>query len=457
MLAEPSKRQATPETAYQRVCIDLPGEAVRCWRSNDKVEVILRKHRDVILQFKMKAGSTYTVESEPNPVLRAASAGRPHESILSQRDFYNARDKKLVEARLKQKVHFQDGEQLHLWVGREFNGVLLVKRGDEVAGRFEPNVFDAFPYGSDPKTKPAPMIVVVDSTTPDAGTSRSASGSTETMHVLEVRRDLGSLPDDLADFFKKGGEETAIDTRKLMTRNWLWAQITGAVAFFDSNKAWIRELWAQKFLITKVKDKAYIIFKGNHKLREHMKGTRYLSENSKIIAISAGAGTLKGAHKAAWDASKGSFKGAPGWAVMFTIGLDVAEWLADYEARDPTSGRSKRDFFDLGAKIFTDVAWAALGAWIGSFLVAGLSSMWTLHIGAALGAGAILGGVVIIGAVLVAIGVGLGLAWFDARLGVTQKLAHGARAGAAYLDAKFSTDYHDYQSSVDEMLLRGMP
>lgn len=446
MLAEPSKRQAAPETAYQRVCIDLPGEAVRCWRSNDKVEVILRKHRDIILQFKMKAGSTYTVESEPNPVLRAASAGRPHESILSQRDFYNARDKKMIEARLKQKIQFQDGEQLHLWVGREFNGVLLVKRGDEVVGRFEPNVFDAFPYGSDPKAKPAPMIVVVDSTTPNSGTIRRAPESTETMHVLEVRRGLGSLPEDLADFFKKGGEETAIDTSKLMTRNWLWAQITGTVAYLDSNKAWIRELWTQKFLITKVKDKAYIVFKGNHKLREYLKGTRYLSDNSKVVAISAGAGTLKGAHNAAWDASKGSFKGTAGWAVVFTISLDVAEWLSDYEARNPRTGRPKRDFFDLGAKIFTDVAWAALGAWIGSVAT---SVILTLT------GGAILGAVVVVGAIAAAVLVGYGLAWLDSKFGITATIAETARNSAAHLDQKFPNDYANYQSSVHEMLSQG--
>lgn len=446
MLAEQTKRQATPETGYQRVCIDLPGEAVRCWRSSEKVEVILRKHRDVILQFKMKPASTYTVESEPNPVLRAGSPGRPHESILSQRDFYNARDKKLVEARLKQKVHFQDGEQLHLWVGREFNGVLLVKRGDEVVGRFEPNVFDPFAYGSNPKAKPAPMIVVVDSTTPDAGTSRSTPGSTETMHVLEVRRNLGSLPDDIADFFKKGGGETAVDTSKLMTRNWLWAQITGTIAYLDSNKAWIRELWTQKFLITKVKDKAYIIFKGNHKLREYLKGTRYLSDNSKVVAISAGAGTLKGAHKAAWDASKGSFKGAAGWAVVFTISLDVAEWLSDYEARNPNTGRPKRDFFDLGAKIFTDVAWAALGAWIGSVAT---SIILTLT------GGAILGAVVVVGAIAAAVLVGYGLAWLDSKFGITTTIAETARNSAAHLDKKFPNDYSNYQSSVHEMLSQG--
>jgi hypothetical protein len=47
----------------QDVCIDLPGEAVKCWRSSDHIKVILRKHRDVIFDVNLSKGTTYTVES----------------------------------------------------------------------------------------------------------------------------------------------------------------------------------------------------------------------------------------------------------------------------------------------------------------------------------------------------------------------------------------------------------
>ena len=457
ILSELSKPPAVPEPDTQTVCIDLPGETVRCWRSKDKLDVILRKHRDVIFQFKLKPGATYTVHSEPaDPFERPPINGRERESLFSRRDFYNVRNKKLVEARLKHRVTFADGERLHLWVGREFNGVLVVKQGEQVIGRYRPNALAPFNYGPDPKAKPAPLIVVLDASHPPAAAPASAppagtADDVQTMHIVEVTPGLGVLPDEVADFFKKGGEDTAVDTGKLMTRNWLWAQITGGVAYVGDNLHWIRELWSQKFMLSKVKDKAYIIFKGNHKLREFLKGTRYLADNPAVVAISAGAGTIRGAHKAAWEATKGAFKGAAKFALVLTITLDFAEWLADYEERDPKTGKPKRDFYDLGAKIFTDVAWAAMGAALGS------AGMALVGIPLALKFGVAFVGVIAVGGVAAAVITGLGLAWLDSQIGITPKFATMAREAAQYLDSKYPRDYSDYQSSVDEMLLRGMP
>jgi hypothetical protein len=89
----------------QEVCINLPGEAVQCWRSSDRIKVILRKHRDVIFNINLGSGKTYTVES-------------------SESDFYNARDKKLVRPGANNKLTFKDGERFHLWVKRDFKGFL---------------------------------------------------------------------------------------------------------------------------------------------------------------------------------------------------------------------------------------------------------------------------------------------------------------------------------------------
>jgi hypothetical protein len=120
----------------QDVCIDLPGESVKCWRSSDNIRVILRKHRDVIFDINLSKDAIYTVESTS--------------------DFYSPREKKLSK-----KASFFDGEHLHLWVSREFRGCLILKLNDAVIGQYEVNKLDMVNYGSDPKTKPEPLLVVL--------------------------------------------------------------------------------------------------------------------------------------------------------------------------------------------------------------------------------------------------------------------------------------------------------
>jgi len=100
-------RLSSTSPDLQEVCIDLPGEAVRCWRSGDKIRVVLKKHRDVFFDINLKTGATYTVESAT--------------------EFYFPRTKKLAK-----KAQFQDGERLHIWVGRDFKGVLLLKQGSSL-------------------------------------------------------------------------------------------------------------------------------------------------------------------------------------------------------------------------------------------------------------------------------------------------------------------------------------
>ncbi len=132
-----AKTAASADTkTSQEVCIDLPGESVQCWRSNDNIKVILRKHRDVFFEINIKQGTSYTVES------------------IS--DFYCPRDKKLLK-----KTTFQDGERLHLWIGREFKGKLVLKKNTTVIGTFEANKLDSKKYDADPKTKPEPLMVVM--------------------------------------------------------------------------------------------------------------------------------------------------------------------------------------------------------------------------------------------------------------------------------------------------------
>ena len=129
-------KTATPSPLKsQEVCIDLPGESVQCWRSSDNIRVVLRKHRDVFFDIHLTPGASYTVESV--------------------QEFYCPRDKKLVK-----RATFQDGERFHLWVGREFQGTLVLKSSSKVLSTFEPNKLDTKKYGADPKVKPEPLMVI---------------------------------------------------------------------------------------------------------------------------------------------------------------------------------------------------------------------------------------------------------------------------------------------------------
>lgn len=121
---------------FQEVCIDLPGEKVQCWRSSDRVRVILRKHRDVIFDVNLKSNAIYSVESKT--------------------EFYSPREKKLLK-----KALFFDGERFNIWIGRNFKDKILLKLNDAVVGSYYINELDSKQYSGDPKVKPEPFMVVI--------------------------------------------------------------------------------------------------------------------------------------------------------------------------------------------------------------------------------------------------------------------------------------------------------
>lgn len=137
-------KQSTQPSRSQQTCIDLPGEQVQCWRSSDKLTVILRKHRDVILEMNLGKDKKYTVESTGS-------------------DFYHADAKKLIAGRGGAGILFNDGERLHLWISRDFKGEFLLKSSGQVMMKFEPQQLDAQQYGRDPSIKPVPIIVALGS------------------------------------------------------------------------------------------------------------------------------------------------------------------------------------------------------------------------------------------------------------------------------------------------------
>lgn len=134
-MATTNRNKNTAQT-MQCVNIDLPGQAVKCWRSSDNIQVVLRKHRDVIFDINLQEGMRYIIESNA--------------------DFYCPASKKLLR-----RLDFNDGERCHIWVGREFNGSLILKSVGKILGTYQVNQLDAKSYGANSKVKPEPLMVIM--------------------------------------------------------------------------------------------------------------------------------------------------------------------------------------------------------------------------------------------------------------------------------------------------------
>jgi hypothetical protein len=123
-----------------RQYIDLPGDipAEKIWPNVNNI-IQLRKHRDVMIDIKLGNGATYTV---------VADKGR----------FYDPKRKLNIT-----KMTFQDGEPLHLWVGRYFFGNLIIKHGDKEIGRYPISKMDCTLgcRNDNPQAKPAPVMIIL--------------------------------------------------------------------------------------------------------------------------------------------------------------------------------------------------------------------------------------------------------------------------------------------------------
>jgi hypothetical protein len=474
----------------QQVCIDLPGEVIQCYIHKSKLEILLRKHRDVVFDLKLFKGASYTVEAEKS-------------------DFYNVRDKQIVQVAKKQKVTFSDGEQMHLHVGRNFEGNLVLKSNGKVLGRYQPNGLDKKSYGDDPYKKPEPLSIVMHNapSAPNAIALASSpitasannpfaltgsitnidvllkqtvwidplqqmipsQGEDQTMHVVEIIS-KENAPPEVLQFFMDGGEAFELDANKVLTQNWILSQVFGAQAYMIDNRAWAKELMGTKFRLQRIKHKAgiknYIVFKGHAGLRKLMNASKYALTNTKIVKITAGAGSVAQTATTARNAMNDSVKvfakeggktvfKAGGIAVLFTIGMDTAEWYKDY-SETGADGKPKKDFTDLFTKIGLDIVKAGLSAAIASAIVA------TLLTGAALLAGITVGSItlVVVGTILVAVGVGYLLDLADKKLGqlygeedTTALLSKLFKKAAYYLEEKLPKEeiYKGYGGSFDAL------
>lgn len=205
--------------------------------------------------------------------------------------------------------------------GTHIHSQAAIEKNGQLIAQYEPNEIDPFTCtAQNPEGKPAPLIVSIQmpsATSAAMQGSRSVSAELledmQTMHVIEVKNLGTEVPKQILDFFASGGEQTAIDTNGVVTRNWLLGQLVGTSIYGLENQKWIRELNGQKFYLKKRIRKngqaVYdVIFTGNHKIRELLKGTRYLADNPAVLTITNGAGIANGIRHAAWNATKSTFK-----------------------------------------------------------------------------------------------------------------------------------------------------
>jgi hypothetical protein len=460
-----------PET--QRVCIDLPGEKIRCVVHKPNLQIMLRKHRDVVFDIKLFKGMQYTIEAD-------------------QSDFYNARDKKLVEFKKKQLVTFKDGERMHLHLGRNFTGSLTLKAAGKVMGRWSPSELDTNRYDDEPETKLAPLMVVMKNdqgaAPATAGTSQTAGDplgisnnwklaaipksyldepiplgrqlATHAAHepphptVAVVDVDAKSMPARIADHFSNGGGKSGlmdIDTNDVMTRNWLYGQMTGAAAYAKDNWSWLRNSINKtadgsfKLVSAKISyatGKARVYFTGYSKMNPVFGPGGHGSGNAKILQIYAGVGSSASSFKAATMSIVGTLKANALISFIFGAATSYAEWQED----------AAKDGYDLVAAWITGLIKTLVTAAIVAILVAAF--VFAVIAGAKIALGALIIGGLTIGLSFV---VGYGVEAVDKRIGRGVSGDPKNTDGSAYFVAPWLRDVGKAISENWDYLKSKMP
>ncbi|SEB03443.1 hypothetical protein [Alkalimonas amylolytica] len=139
----------------------------------------------------------------------------------------------------------------------------------------------------------------------------------------------------------------------------------------------------------------YIIFKGNHRARQVIKGTRYLASNTSLIKMAVGKEGLKQSAKSGFLVS-----------VIFSLSLHSIQWLFEDEYR----------WTNWLAGISTDLVKIAIAGAAGYFAALGAASLSIALVGGTIAVVPLAAGVI------AAIIVGVALNYADEHFQVTQRL-----------------------------------
>lgn len=372
--------KSTLALTKQTVCIDLPGETVSCWRSTDKVQVILRKHRDVIFDLKLTSDRKYTVESTGS-------------------DFYHADKKKLIAGKGRQRVLFNDGERLHLWISREFKGELLLKLEGKVLIRVDPAKLDETKYDELPASKPDPIVVSIGESRQAPAENRKSTllkldklelSSRQSQHRLNsapidedcplvcvIETNLKGAPAAVVKAIENDGGNSGlvdVDPFDVATRNWITGQLTGAAAYVVDNWGWLRESLDgrthQGFKLVSakihyVRGQARFYFSGYSKHNKIFGPGGFGSGHKHIMTIFGGVGKVGTVLKSTAKGILGTFKNCALVSFIFNSGVSFLEWKAD----------ASKDGYDLFATLMMNAIKAVVVAAIVAPLVAAIMAL----------------------------------------------------------------------------------
>lgn len=439
-MTESSNEMATITRGTQQVCIDLPGEAVRCVVHKPHLQVILRKHRDVVFDIDLGAGGSYSVEADKS-------------------DFYCVRDKKLVT--VGESIGFEDGERLHIWVSRQFRGHLTLKRGGSVVARYEPNRLDSSTYDEEPTTKPSPLLVMMkrEASAPKASLMHGGVKATEyagiplrnpihppgspllsttqwslvplpdlyrSYPVVPVNPDqdrsyptvaivdatLEGVPQQVAE--QLASSETGaveLDTDDEAIRNWIYGQLVATSAYAGDNWSWLRHSIERKpngdFRLVRarvhyVQGKARIYFSGYSRSNPVFGPGGHGPGNSKVVQIYAGVGSRSSVIRSAAKSVTGTLKGNALFSLVFGSAIAYAGWRVD----------TYKDGYDLAASILMVVLKVLVVALTTAAIVAIAIAVGMIAAGGAVAALVVGGLTILVGLVL-----GYSLDVLDRRVG----------------------------------------
>jgi hypothetical protein len=128
---------------------------------------------------------------------------------------------------------------------------------------------------------------------------------------------------------------------------------------------------------------------------------------------------------------------------VFSITLDTAEWLNDYEQRDPATGKPKKDLVDLVTKVGVNLVKLGLATVLGVVVMSLAGMALAASTSLSLPMIAIVVGTVAVGAL-----VGVGLEYLDKKIGLTQSAAGYVREATIYLEGKIPKDYKNYTKTL---------
>lgn len=389
-------RPLIQHTAY----IDLPGEPVECW-ADTELKVVLRKHRDVVFDIKLGTGATYTVTTDRGD----SKHGR----------FYDPKRKLNVT-----KATFADGELCHLWLGRTFEGSLILSQGTKEVGRYPIKRMDGTKgCTEDPKDKPAPVLIVLRddkafvknlltladlpelkqqpvspvlskaldraragqsglSASPFGEKAVSAEvvkhqfgrldepkGALLTIHAFKIKQTSGpQVPQAVLEFFASGAEAYHFDPLQTISRNFILAQIAGSLAYM-SDTVWngpLKGFWKRAFIIQRNFNGGYTLLFSTSTTETRMVGYllgvyKTTSDDIKVMTIAGGFGSLSSTARASWEAANAAVSPATMTGKSLLFAIAMDSAAWLHDYQEiGKDGKPKKDLADLFSAICIDSA-----------------------------------------------------------------------------------------------------